>query len=95
MSLLIYWIGYYSNSGSRRAAPPLCEGRPPVQTRKEQGMTPEELMIERAAFDTDYPESTEIEPKEISEIDDLLYVLEEKYAIDQEIADQERKNGYA
>lgn len=58
-------------------------------------MDKEELMIERAAFDTDYPESTEIEPKEISEIDDLLYVLEEKYAIDQEIADQERENGYA
>jgi hypothetical protein len=55
-------------------------------------MTPEELMIERAAFDTDYPESVEIEPKEVRDMDDLLHVLEEKLAIDDERMEGEFDN---
>jgi hypothetical protein len=54
-------------------------------------MEPDELMIERAAYDTDYVDiSKQITPEEEQAIlDDLLYPLEEQYLAEQELYEQE------
>jgi hypothetical protein len=54
-------------------------------------MEPDELMIERAAYDTDYVDiSKRITPEEEQAIlDDLLYPLEEQYLAEQELYEQE------
>lgn len=65
-----------------------------LATSRQEGATMEadELMIERAAFDTDY--SNELESNdnvmiEESDLDDLLYPLEEQYASELEMYEED------
>jgi len=69
-----------------KAAPQTSEGRPPTN-KKGATMEAEELMIERAAFDTDLVDTNEFTDQ--PDLDGLLYPLEEQYASELEMYEED------